>query len=242
MKRENIALTKQERDILILVAAHLNCNKLSNSEIALHLNIPVSRVKRLMHQAFRKLRVNNRIDAIRSAQRQGLISLNEFYSLDELAELLSALSPELLRKIASVVRRGSKDYILEDEERIIFAGRRQDMKLTNRERDVILCVGLGLTNKEIASRLYITSSAVATFLNRACRKLGANNRTDAFMIALKQREISVGELCSINDLIHILTPLGADTLEEIARRMDKKLGPLPPGNYSRAAHGEPVEP
>lgn len=223
MKSKIPILTKEERDVLILAAAHPYSNRPCNNEIAQRLGISVGKVKRVMHNSFIKLGVHSRTGAIRSAQKRGEISLKEVYSLDELVEFFSAVGPELLRKIAYTLRQGQGyDHLLESKEEIIFTDRREDTILTNRERDVVIGVGNGLTNKEIADRLYISISAVATFLYRACRKLGASNRIDVFMLALHQREISLGESCSINDLLHILTHLGAETLEEMAQRMDKK--------------------
>lgn len=225
MKAKGTILTKEERDVLILAAAHPGGNCLNNNEIAKRLNISLTRVKRLLHYSFKKLQVNNRIEAVRSVKRRGEISLDEFYSLDELAELHSSLSPDVVRRIAYLLRQGFKYGDLPgSDESIIRMGRRQDTILTNSEREVVICVGRGLTNKEIADRLYISIGAVTTFLNRACRKLGAHNRAEAFMLALKHREILIGDIISINELLHILAPLGPEYLEEMAQLLEEKFG------------------
>jgi len=232
MKTKSTVLTREERDILILGTINPRGEHLSNTEIGQRLGISVSRVKTLIHQACVKLEAHNRIEAIFFAMRRGEISLNEVYSLDELAEILSSLSPDMLRRIAHLVRQELEHgHLPRKDEQIISTDRRRDTTLTKRERDVIILAGRGLTNVEIADRLYISISAVRTFLNRACTKLGARRRSDAVVLALKQREIGVGEITSIDEVVQGLAPLGADSLEKMAKLRNRKLGqePTPTG-------------
>lgn len=228
MKTKRAVLTREERDILILGSLNARGKHLSNSEIGQRLGISVSRVKNLIHQACVKLGAHNRIEAIFFAMIRGEISLNEVYSLDELAEILSSLSPEMLRRIAHLVRQEVEHgHLPGEDEQIIPTDIRQDTTLTRRERDVLILACRGLTNIEIADRLYISISAVRTFLNRACTKLGARKRADAVVLALKQREISVGEIISLNEMLQGLAPLGADSVEKIALLLNQKLGQEP---------------
>ena len=231
MKTKSTVLTREERDILILVARH--GQHLNNAQIAQRLGMSVNRVKTLIHQACVKLEAHNRIEAIFFAMRRGEISLNEVYSLDELAEILSSLSPDMLRRIAHLVRQELEHgHLPGKDEQIISTDRRQDTTLTKRERDVLILAGRGLTNIEIADRLYISIGAVRTFLSRACTKLGACRRADAVVLALKQREISVGEITSLNEVVQGLAPLGAESVEKMAQLLNQKLGqePIPTGS------------
>jgi len=233
MKTKSTVLTKEERDILILGTIHPRGKHLSNSEIGQRLGISVSRVKNLIHHACVKLEAHNRIEAIFFAMKRGEISLNEVYSLDEIAEILSSLSPDMLRRIAHLVRQELEHgHLPRKDEQIILTDRRQDTTLTERERDVLILAGRGLTNMEIADRLYISISAVRTFLNRACTKLGVCKRADAVVLALKQREISVGEITSLSEVVQGLAPLGADSVEKMAQLLNQKLGqePVPTGS------------
>ena len=233
MKTKSTVLTREERDILILGTINPRGEHLSNIEIGQRLGISVGRVKTLIHQACVKLEAHNRIEAIFFAMRRGEISLNEVYSLDELAEILSSLSPDMLRRIAHLVRQELEHgHLPGKDEQIICTDRRQDTTLTKRERDVLILVGRGLTNIEIADRLYISIGAVRTFLNRACTKLGARKRSDAVVSALKQREISVGEILSLNEVVQGLAPLGAESVEKMAQLLNQKLGqePIPTGS------------
>lgn len=55
--------------------------------------------------------------------------------------------------------------------------------LTDRERDVFLAIGQGLTNSEIAQTLYVGESTVKTHVGRVLAKLGARDRIHAVILA-----------------------------------------------------------
>ncbi|MFC1925672.1 response regulator transcription factor [Chloroflexota bacterium] len=225
MNRRNTILTREERDLLILAAVYLNGEQISNTEIAQQLGMSVSRVKTVIHQACVKLGAQNRIEAILLCMKRGEISLNEFYSFDELTERLGSLGPEVLRRIAHFVRQGRKyGYLPEEDEEIIRTDRRSDSLLTQTEREILILAGRGLTNKEIADRLYVSTGTVRTLLSRAYAKLGKRRRGDAVLLAVKQKEINALDIFSPNELVNILAPLGADSLEKMAQLVDQKLG------------------
>ncbi len=225
MKTKSTVLTKEERDILILAALRPCGRYLSNSEIGQRLGVSVNTVKTILHRACVKLEARNRGEAILFAIKRGDINLAELWSLDEVAELLSPLSPDKLRMIAHLVRSDLKHgHLSGKDEQIIWADRRQDTRLTKRERDVLILAGRGLTNIEIADRLYISVGSVKIFLNRACSKLGASKRTDAFVFALKQREIGVDEIYTLDEVARYLAPFGAESIEKMARLLSQKLG------------------
>ena len=68
----------------------------------------------------------------------------------------------------------------------------------------------------------MTTSAVRTFLNRAFKKLGARKKPDAIQLALKLREISVGEISTLKELANFLAPLGADSIDKVAELLEQK--------------------
>ena len=159
------------------------------------------------------------------ALTRGEIRIDEIYTLDELAEIMNSLCPDVLRRITYLVREGREyDHLLYEEKDIIRMEKKQDNILTQRERDVLILVGRGLTNREIADTLYMCTSTVRTFLYRACTKLGACNRLDAIVLALKQGDIVISEVLSLNELLENLAPLGAESLERIAQLRDHKFG------------------
>jgi len=216
-------LTRQERDILIFTSLHPGGKHLTNKEIGQRLGISVTQVKSLMHQACTKLEARNRNHAVLLALRMGEINLNELLSLEELAQILNSVDPEVLRKIANLVRHNRFQRTMPDwDEQIVCRERRQPGKLTNRERDVLSLVSYGFTNTEIAEKLCMSESAVRTFLNRAFTKLGARKRADALQLALKQREICVAEISSFDELTYYLVPYGAEAIEKMAQILDEK--------------------
>ena len=56
-------------------------------------------------------------------------------------------------------------------------------RLTPREREVLTLVALGLSNEQIAQRLYISPSTAKTHVNRTMMKLGARDRAQLVIIA-----------------------------------------------------------
>ena len=54
---------------------------------------------------------------------------------------------------------------------------RADDSLTTRERQIVLVLAEGLTNKEIARRLRLTEGTVKVHLHNIYQKLGISNRT-----------------------------------------------------------------
>lgn len=55
--------------------------------------------------------------------------------------------------------------------------------LTEREAEVLACLGEGLANARIAERLYLSEATVKGYVSRVLDKLGCANRTQAGLIA-----------------------------------------------------------
>lgn len=218
-------LTEEERDVLIASELHLDGRHPSYREVAQHLGLSVSKVKTLMHQAFVKLGAYNRGEAFVFALKRGEITLHETHSLDELAELSLLLGSDALRKLARLLRlRQEGGLIPGEDEYTVPAHRKPGAVLTDRERDILILVGRGLSNREIADSLHLSPRSVGTMLSRASKKLGAHRRYDALTVALKQGEISTGEVCTVGEMLRMLGPLGADAVDEVADLLEAKLG------------------
>ncbi|SIO84232.1 response regulator transcription factor [Nocardiopsis sp. JB363] len=55
--------------------------------------------------------------------------------------------------------------------------------LTDREVQVLTCLGEGLTNGQIARRFFLTEATVKGHVSRLLEKLGCGNRTQAGLLA-----------------------------------------------------------
>ena len=71
--------------------------------------------------------------------------------------------------------------------------------LSGRESEILECITEGMTNKEIADRLFLSPETVKTYVSRMLKKLGARNRTEAVVRAIEignnmARSVLRGEL------------------------------------------------
>jgi len=108
--------------------------------------------------------------------------------------LKTASDTELIEAIRAV-RRG--EQILSAEVSAQLGARRTSggiatTALSERERDVLILVSEGESNKRIATLLFLGKRTVDSYLSSAMAKLGARSRTDAVKIAV-QRGIIVLE-------------------------------------------------
>ncbi|HHY94714.1 MAG TPA: hypothetical protein GX513_06850 [Firmicutes bacterium] len=58
--------------------------------------------------------------------------------------------------------------------------------LADRECEVLALIGAGLSNRDIAARLFITQTTVKTHVTHLLQKLGLANRTEAALFALRE--------------------------------------------------------
>jgi DNA-binding NarL/FixJ family response regulator len=79
------------------------------------------------------------------------------------------LSPAIAARLVAELRQKAEDKT----------------KLSARETEVLQLVGEGLTNAEIANRLFICESTVRTYLRRLLEKLHLRNRADAIAYAVR---------------------------------------------------------
>jgi DNA-binding NarL/FixJ family response regulator len=95
----------------------------------------------------------------------------------------------LVEGIEGVVWNTRLELSLEPTLRAVIAGqmvlpgevlrRNSPPELTNREKQVLSLVVMGLTNLEIAQKLYVSESTVKSHLNTAYKKLGVHSRAEA---------------------------------------------------------------
>jgi len=60
--------------------------------------------------------------------------------------------------------------------------RRQELGITPRELEILELLAAGMSNREIAGKLYVSENTVKTHCSRAFDKLGAKRRTQAVQL------------------------------------------------------------
>ena len=66
--------------------------------------------------------------------------------------------------------------------------------LSAREREVLILASKGFSSKEVAVQLFISERTVQTHLASIYDKLGAKNKTEALLLALKYGVVTLEEL------------------------------------------------
>jgi DNA-binding NarL/FixJ family response regulator len=94
------------------------------------------------------------------------------------------LSPGVTRRLIAAFARNSKEP----------GPARQLEILTDREREVLALVGEGLSNDEIAARLYMSPATAKTHVNRSMAKLGARDRAQLVVAAYESGLVRPGWL------------------------------------------------
>lgn len=64
----------------------------------------------------------------------------------------------------------------------------QDLEISHREYEVLQAISEGLSNKEIADKLFLSESTIKTHVSNLLEKLNAKRRTQAIQIA-KEHQI-----------------------------------------------------
>lgn len=88
----------------------------------------------------------------------------------------AVLSPRSTRQLLDHLARQGSDAAPQRARTAVAA-------LSEREREVAAAVGQGLSNSQIAARMFVSEATVKTHLSAAQSKLGARNRVDVAVIA-----------------------------------------------------------
>jgi DNA-binding NarL/FixJ family response regulator len=152
----------------------------------------------------------------------GVAALEKLRSAGSEARTIVFTAYDTDERILGALRAGARGYLLKgasrteifDAIRTVHAGgsllqpvvtnkllqtmsreeRREETEpLTPREIEVLGLLALGLQNKEIASRLFITERTVKFHVSSLMHKLGAENRTETVTIAAQRGLIQLAE-------------------------------------------------
>jgi DNA-binding CsgD family transcriptional regulator len=80
----------------------------------------------------------------------------------------------VVREVA-VHTPAAKPFVLDDR-------KRKDLGITRRELDILELIAQGMSNREIAEKLFVSENTVKTHSSRVFDKLGAKRRTQAVQL------------------------------------------------------------
>lgn len=107
--------------------------------------------------------------------------------------ILKTTTPDELGKAIAVVAEGGV-YLDREVASAVGDGDFSPDNLSAREREVLDLAARGLSSKEVASRLFISERTVQTHLASIYDKLGARNKTEAMLLALRYGVVTLEEL------------------------------------------------
>ena len=114
-----------------------------------------------------------------------------------LSYLLKDVGADVLAGAIRAARRGEATLHPMVATRLMseLSGARQSPldELTEREKDVLACIARGMSNAEIAEHLIIGERTVKTHVSNILSKLHLQDRTQAAIVALKERLIPLDE-------------------------------------------------
>ena len=114
-----------------------------------------------------------------------------------LSYLLKDVGPDELVRAIRAAKRGEATLHPTVAARLVqelSGGRASPLdELTERERDVLSCIARGMSNAEIAAHLIIGERTVKTHVSNILSKLHLHDRTQAALLALKERLVPLDE-------------------------------------------------
>lgn len=93
--------------------------------------------------------------------------------------------PNLLARIEAVLRRAKTSQVTAVSNNVTINQINSVNSLTSREKDVLLLVTQGESNKSIANKLVLSEVTVKSHLNSIFKKLNVTNRTQAVLVAMQ---------------------------------------------------------
>ena len=127
-----------------------------------------------------------------------ILVLTTSTSSDDLSRALKAgasgaiLKSEANAKLLAAIRAiGRGEQSVSPEVSAMLAKDPPADELSPRQREILIAMSRGLTNKEIATSLDCSPESVKDRINAICTKLGAANRTEAVTIALRKHLLKI---------------------------------------------------
>lgn len=252
MRKQDTVLTPIEQRVLSLVARGLTNEEISEqlffsvNTVKMHLHhICIKLSTRSRTQAFLTAIKQNHLDLHEVFSESELLDLLSIWS-----EVVKPIvvkfrrSPRLAEDITiakSPLNASTKETPKQTERRcrqhrnpILSQGmpmsresqdpgsNRKTLLLKNAERTALALAARGLTNKEIAEQLSVSTNRIKNILYKACIKLGARNRIEAIFYAVINEMIDVREIYDDNELAMLNSSIELSELETASRLRQKK--------------------
>ena len=90
-----------------------------------------------------------------------------------------AVAPRVLSKLAGLLPTSDPEALHD---------------LSERELDILRLIARGLTNADIAARLFLSEGTVRNYVSQVLSKLGVTDRTQAAVVALRHGLVDLGDL------------------------------------------------
>lgn len=90
-----------------------------------------------------------------------------------------AVAPRVLSKLAGLLPTSDPEALHD---------------LSERELDILRLIARGLTNADIAARLFLSEGTVRNYVSQVLSKLGVTDRTQAAVVALRHGLVELGDL------------------------------------------------
>lgn len=90
-----------------------------------------------------------------------------------------AVAPRVLAKLAGLLPTADPEALHD---------------LSERELDILRLIARGLTNADIAARLFLSEGTVRNYVSQVLSKLGVTDRTQAAVVALRHGLVELGDL------------------------------------------------
>ena len=95
--------------------------------------------------------------------------------------------------------------------------------LSPSEREVLILVGRGMSNQDIADWLCMSIGNVKLYMHKICGKLGAPNRAQAVIEAMRTGVLVPQDIYSVEELAELLAFLRPETIEAVAPLLKQRL-------------------
>ena len=100
----------------------------------------------------------------------------------------SFIYPTLAKKLFTQISRQEKE---QPSEQAVTPRRRHEGQLTYREIEVLQLMAQGLSNQDMASRLFLSEKTVKNHLTNIFRKIHVTDRTQAVIYAIKHKIVTI---------------------------------------------------